>query len=111
MEVKEIAHKLNGADPVYNRPIANINTELKNPTRSLLECFAIDACYKIIFKTKTDFSQGVLAATAAFEPTADIEMFYAKSSPSKTTKPNSYNKGSWRKPPPAGRRSGTPSSS
>ncbi len=45
LEVKEVADKLNGTDPVYNRLIANINTELKNHKRSVLECFAIDAGY------------------------------------------------------------------
>ena len=76
LKIKKVADKLNGADPVYNRLIANINTELTNHKRSVLECFAIDAGYKIIFK-KTDFSREVLDAAAAFELTPDIGMIYA----------------------------------
>ena len=85
LEVKEVADKLNDEDPVYNRLIAKINTELRNHKRSVLECFAIDAGYKIIFK-KTDFSQEVLDAAAAFELTPDIGMIYANIKPLKEDK-------------------------
>jgi hypothetical protein len=75
MQAKVVPDRLNGADTTFNRLIANINTELQNHKRSVLECFAIDAGYKIKFE-KTDFSQEVLDAAAAFELTPDTGMLY-----------------------------------
>jgi len=68
-----VSDMLNGADPAFNRLIANINTELKNQKRSVLENFAIDAGYKIIFE-KTNCCQECLDAAAAFELTPDLGM-------------------------------------
>ena len=48
-----------------------------NHKRSVLECFAIDAGYKIKSE-KTDFSQEVLDAAKAFELTPDTGILYDK---------------------------------
>jgi hypothetical protein len=72
---KAVPDRLNGSDDTFHRLIANINTELGNHKRSVLECFAIDAGYKIKFE-KTDFSQEVLDAAKAFELTPDTGVLY-----------------------------------
>jgi hypothetical protein len=83
MEIKDVPDKLKGADPAYNRLIANINTELKNHKRSAVHgCFAIYAGYLIVFQ-KTDFSHELLDAAAAFEISPDIGMLYANIEPLK----------------------------
>jgi hypothetical protein len=80
LQVKHVPDLLNGTDPTFNHLIASINTEHQNHKRSVLECFAIDAGYKIKFE-KTDFSQEVLDAAKAFELTPDTGMLYENIKP------------------------------
>ena len=49
LQVKHVPDLLNGRDPTFNRLIASINTEQHNHKRSVFECVAIDAGYKIKF--------------------------------------------------------------
>ncbi len=69
---KAAPDRLNVSDDTFHRLIANINKEMMNHKRSVLECFAIDAGYKIIFK--------------AIELTPDTGMIYDNTKPTSERK-------------------------
>ena len=64
-----------GTDPVYKNLIANCNTELQNSCRTTLECFAIDAGYKIK-ADKPGFSTRVMQLAESTQLQHDLGMKY-----------------------------------
>ena len=62
--------------PIFASLVANVNTELQNGTRGVLECFALDAGYTIKHED-AGFSPEVMAAAEAAELHKDLGMVYA----------------------------------
>ena len=64
-----------GDDPVFTNLIAAVNTELQNSSRSVIECYAIDAGY-IIKKENGNYSEDVMRLAEAADLHRDLGLLY-----------------------------------